>query len=68
MRRKNWKRIVALVVAGTVCQFGIGSGACLSLLGQSVLAGAGFTTGAAFSETLGLADLITGLVPDGDDA
>lgn len=58
MRRKNWKRALALVVAGTVCQFGLGGG-CLGTVGQSILFGVGFGTGTAVADALGLANILT---------
>lgn len=59
MRRKMWKRALAIVVAGSVLQFG----GCLGNWGQALIYGSGWSVGTALTESLGLADMLGGLVP-----
>ncbi len=60
MRRKMWKRALAIVVAGSVLQFG----SCLSWWGQALIYGSGWTVGETITNELGIAGLITDLVPE----
>jgi hypothetical protein len=55
-----WKRALAIVVAGSVLQFG----SCLSWWGQALIYGSGWTVGATITNELGIAGMITDLVPE----
>ena len=54
MRRKMWKRALAIVVAGSVLQFG----GCLGQWGQALIYGSGWAVGSAVTDGLGIADMI----------
>jgi hypothetical protein len=61
MQRKVWKRALVALCVGTVCQFGIGGGACINALAQTIPIGMGFTLGADITESLGLGSLLPGI-------
>ena len=56
MQRKMWKRALAIVVAGSVLQFG----SCLSWWGQALIYGSGWTVGETITNELGIAGIISG--------